>query len=781
MEVRQTIVEAHNGQITCVTFNVMSQRLITGSEDHNIKLPTLFTGEVYVLFISLSMLVSGINNIAFFSSSLDGTIVAWSSMYKTSWEKKLNVPCSCLVWDKKRHHLAAGFKESVYLYRLTKNRLDSWGGDSGSELLEVVTIVRMSGEFVRCMLYHDNRIVTGSFDRSISIFDSSNGRRTLKISNAHKAAVSVMTADEDNNRFITGGFDKKVKIWNWDGTVVFEIGGFVDPISGICYNPITKTIWVGASSAAPQIFDPLTGINITEFVPGVIPKQQCVISSILFIPNTGEIVGTSTNNRGLIVWRHNPFSAVCTIKGSDSVVEALTYSSNRFGPQIFSGGADRTIHKWELLNETDIQAQERYRGHTDSVLCLEYYDTLDMLISGSSDKLIRLWTFAPLPRNDIDTRSSETSIDLTLPENEKLSKSTAAQVQKLGQNFLEKITGLGYKYVLPGHSDIITGLVAFRRPDGHFLISVSWDANIIIWDLNRDNNHAKKVIQDAHLDYITDVTYSPDRSEFGTCAVDGSVYIWSFGTKFEKLRTLVGHTAEVTSIKWNKERQQWMTASQDSTIRLWNGDGRCVKCIRCPTGVTSMCIEKNMGHALVACVDLVIRLYNLHNEDIIQENRGHSDVVTDMVWIEETNQFMTCSWDHTIRLWNGPTKRMLGQTSPDSNHLNSIAYDLNRSVSGNYSIQTENASPIYETGFSFAAERSKSTTFIGAPDVATVLKNIVTSQHSLRKKSMSQHTASLATLNLDTKNDAKPMKKAQLSSPNLFPPKAQTSKLPPIV
>jgi hypothetical protein len=94
-------------------------------------------------------------------------------------------------------------------------------------------------------------------------------------------------------RFITGGFDKKVKIWNWDGTVVFEIGGFrcdllysflhllpfiicchSDVITGICYNPNTKTLWVAANSTQPQIFDSISGANMTEYVSGIDPTAE---------------------------------------------------------------------------------------------------------------------------------------------------------------------------------------------------------------------------------------------------------------------------------------------------------------------------------------------------------------------------------------------------------------------------------------------------------------------------------------------------------------------------
>ncbi len=53
-----------------------------------------------------------------------------------------------------------------------------------------------------------------------------------------------------------------MKLWNQDGTLAYEIGGFSDTITGICYNPITKTIWVSSNLSYPLVFDAVTGTNV---------------------------------------------------------------------------------------------------------------------------------------------------------------------------------------------------------------------------------------------------------------------------------------------------------------------------------------------------------------------------------------------------------------------------------------------------------------------------------------------------------------------------------------
>jgi hypothetical protein len=49
------------------------------------------------------------------------------------------------------------------------------------------------------------------------------------------------------------------------------------------------------------------------------------IQLLHFVPFTGEIIGT-LGNKGIVTWKHNPFTAIATLYGSDDVIEALSYS-----------------------------------------------------------------------------------------------------------------------------------------------------------------------------------------------------------------------------------------------------------------------------------------------------------------------------------------------------------------------------------------------------------------------------------------------------------------------
>lgn len=86
--------------------------------------------------------------------------------------------------------------------------------------------LQQTTDFVKCMSAADNRLVCGTFDACIYMFETNTGRQILRINKAHKATVSAISYDRDNTRIISGSFDKSVKIWNLDGSMIFVIDGF---------------------------------------------------------------------------------------------------------------------------------------------------------------------------------------------------------------------------------------------------------------------------------------------------------------------------------------------------------------------------------------------------------------------------------------------------------------------------------------------------------------------------------------------------------------------------
>jgi hypothetical protein len=76
----------------------------------------------------------------------------------------------------------------------------------------------------------------------------------------------VYGKDADNSWLITGAIDRVVKLWSLDGNLIQRFDGFSDTITSLCYVLPTQTLWITANSQVPIVYDPRSGINVSDFV-----------------------------------------------------------------------------------------------------------------------------------------------------------------------------------------------------------------------------------------------------------------------------------------------------------------------------------------------------------------------------------------------------------------------------------------------------------------------------------------------------------------------------------
>ena len=107
---------------------------------------------------------------------------------------------------------------------------------------------------------------------------------------------------------------------------------------------------------------------------------------------------------------------------------------------------------------------------------------------------------------------------------------------------------------LQGHTGRITALCILD----HYLISVSADHSVRVWDSNTGT--LWKTIEDAHESDITDVAASPVNDTFCTVSADGLGYVWALETA-DLCGACRGHSAAVTNVVWVHEHSAWVTAS----------------------------------------------------------------------------------------------------------------------------------------------------------------------------------------------------------------------------
>ena len=115
---------------------------------------------------------------------------------------------------------------------------------------------------------------------------------------------------------------------------------------------------------------------------------------------------------------------------------------------------------------------------------------------------------------------------------------------------------------------------------------------------------------------------------------------------------LVGHTAEVTCVKWNFANEKWITSSEDGNIKIWDTTGVCIQNLYCTDPVMTLCIDQING-CIVAGVDKTIRVYEILEYKCVQTNAGHTDQIRSIIHLPEPrNQYVSCGWDRTLRIWN---------------------------------------------------------------------------------------------------------------------------------
>ncbi|XP_071806782.1 uncharacterized protein [Asterias amurensis] len=330
------------------------------------------------------------------------------------------------------------------------------------------------------------------------------------------------------------------------------------------------------------------------------------------------------------------------------------------------------------LNKPDNKPTDHQKHYHPALLKATFAEDLDLLLLGSEDGNIYVWGF-----DDAAVNALQNMKPMGMPElvkkyavllnddSELLADSGLHQTGMMDNQAQDSVTnrvaGFICKNVLIGHSSCVTCLTLIGGESGYdttYLLSSGWDRRICIWNLEtgklhdtfRNTSPDSFEVQELACDGIViDMDYSSQRNEFAYASSDKMVYIRSFepdGSKMRLTNTLQGHDGEITQVKWSRTRRNWITASEDGTIRVWSGDGMtCLQVLAAHGSVTALCIDA-YNSCIVAGVQNTIKVYDPDTYKLVQTNVGHSDSIRCIIHLPERNQYVSGSWDGSLRVWN---------------------------------------------------------------------------------------------------------------------------------
>ncbi|XP_013031900.3 WD repeat-containing protein 88 [Anser cygnoides] len=120
-----------------------------------------------------------------------------------------------------------------------------------------------------------------------------------------------------------------------------------------------------------------------------------------------------------------------------------------------------------------------------------------------------------------------------------------------------------------GHSNAISDCCF--TSDGRYLCTASWDKSLKIWDIKTGEFrcHEPISLNQGHEGSVSSCVFSQDASLVVSGGYDKTIAIWETDAGYKKL-SLKGHCDWVTDVAISENKKWILSASKDSTLRLWN-------------------------------------------------------------------------------------------------------------------------------------------------------------------------------------------------------------------
>ncbi|KAB7504433.1 F-box/WD repeat-containing protein 7, partial [Armadillidium nasatum] len=238
-------------------------------------------------------------------------------------------------------------------------------------------------EGVSCVQFDDSRIVSGSHDNTIKVWNRrTNSQWSVQTLVGHSGMVRCLhLADK---RIVSGSADRTIKVWDVEETTSWS--SITCKVTLVGHTDIVRCLQVKGDTVVSGSYD--KSVRLWTLASG-----QC---KMIFLDHNKPVLTVAFDERLIVsgaadttikLWDIQTGECLKTLEGHKDAITTLAFDSSK----IISGSLDCTIRIWCLEKGLCVKILDwmSSEGHTDVIRCLAADSW--RIVSASDDKTIKVW------------------------------------------------------------------------------------------------------------------------------------------------------------------------------------------------------------------------------------------------------------------------------------------------------------------------------------------------------------------------------------------------------
>lgn len=218
----------------------------------------------------------------------------------------------------------------------------------------------------------DNMVILGFYDNTMLIKNRSTEQIVCRLV-GHEEMVRCLKVSGE--RIISGSDDKTIRIWDQNGLLLRTLEGHEEAVT--CLQVIGQTIISGSEDKTVRIWD-----LVTDLPPKILPERHTAPITCLKATHTTIVSGS--DDKTICIWDRSNCTLKHSLDGHEAGITCLEIVDNIL---ISSSQNDGTMRVWDLFTGQLLQKLEL--GKVEVPKCMVFID--NTLITGSSDGTIQIW------------------------------------------------------------------------------------------------------------------------------------------------------------------------------------------------------------------------------------------------------------------------------------------------------------------------------------------------------------------------------------------------------